>query len=152
MNKSIEIIRQPRLRLIEITGALSIEQLNKVQAGFNNNIIWNIGHMIAAQQGICYRRAGLSLKVNDAFFETYKPETKPERFIDDAELSEIKGLLVSTLDELEADYNANLFDNYTPFVTRYGVNIAGIDDAISFLPFHEGLHLGCILALKRLVS
>jgi DinB superfamily len=152
MNKKIESIRNPRKLLIELTKELSTEQLNEVPAGFNNNIIWNVAHLISAQEGVCYKRSGLELKTGEIFFQSYRPGTKPEGFVDSDEVEKIKTLLLSTLDELEADYDAGIFKNYTSVVTRYGIEIADIEDAINFLPFHEGLHMGCIVALKRLVS
>lgn len=61
MNKQIEIIRKTRVKLLEMLSDLSTDQLNKIPAGFNNNIIWNLAHLVAAQQGICYLRAGLPM-------------------------------------------------------------------------------------------
>ena len=152
MDKAIETIRNPRKLLIKLIEELSIEQLNKVPPGFNNNIIWNMGHIITAQQGVCYRRYGLDLKIDEDFFLRYKPDTKPEGFIDSMGVEKITTLLFTTLDELEVDYNAGIFTNYPTLITRYGIEINSIDSAISFLPFHEGLHIGCIIALKKLVS
>jgi hypothetical protein len=152
MDKAIETIRNPRKLLIKLIEGLSIEQLNEVPPGFNNNIIWNMGHIITAQQGVCYRRCGLDLKIDDDFFQRYKPDTKPEGFIDSIGVEKITTLLFTTLDELEVDYNAGIFTNYPTFITRYGIEINSIDSAISFLPFHEGLHIGCMVALKKLVS
>lgn len=131
---------------------LSIEQLNKIPEGFNNNLIWNIGHLVATQQGICYKRAGFSLVIDKAFFDTYKSGTKPEGYVDEAGFEQIKQLLVSTIDQLEIDYNNNEFTNYTTWTTRYNFEINNIDEAMTFLPFHEGLHTGYIMALKRALS
>ncbi len=152
MNKAIELIKNPRAEIIKAIEGLSIQQLNEVPAGFNNNIIWNMGHLIAAQQGVCYRRSALDLKIDESFFNQYKPGTKPEGFINEAEVEKIKALLFTTLDELEADLPKPIFSNYTSVMTRYGVELASIDDAIRFLPFHEGLHIGYIMALKRVVA
>jgi hypothetical protein len=151
MNKAIERLKNPRMMLIKILNELSTEQLNKVPAGFNNNVIWNVAHMIAAQQGLCYKRAGEQMKIEEEFFQAYKPDTKPEKFVDSEEVEKIKELLLSTLDELETDYQNKLFGNYPTFTTRYGVEIDGIDEVLSFLPFHDGLHIGSVLALRKLV-
>ena len=152
MTKSIEIIKKTRIHLLSQVSELSIEQLNKIPAGFNNNIAWNMGHMVGTQQGICYKRAGLDTVVGEVFFETYKPGTKPDKFIDEQQIETIKELFISTLDRFEADYENNLFANYTPWTTRSGVDLGSIEDVLSFLPFHEGLHTGYIWALKRVVS
>jgi len=136
MNKSIEIIRNPRLNLLKFVNDLSIDQLNMIPNGFVNNIMWNLGHMISAQQD---------------FFETFKSGSKPERLYTADDLKNIEELFTSTLDQLEADMENNIFVKYTPVTTRYGVELNGIEDAIKFLPFHEGLHLGYIFALRRAV-
>jgi hypothetical protein len=152
MTKAIEIIAAPRTKVIEILKELSLEQLNMVPAGFNNNIIWNAGHMIAAQQGVCYKRAGLNTVIDEAFFETFKPGTKPERFFDAADVENIIGLFTTTLTQLEADLQTDKFANYPTWTTRYGAELSSINDAVAFLPFHEGLHIGTIVALKKLVG
>jgi len=151
MNKSIEIIRNPRLNLLKFVNDLSIDQLNMIPNGFVNNIMWNLGHMISAQQGICYKRSGLPAIIDEDFFETFKSGSKPERFYTADDLKNIEELFTSTLDQLEADMENNIFVKYTPVTTRYGVELNGIEDAIKFLPFHEGLHLGYIFALRRAV-
>jgi len=33
----------------------SLEQLNKIPEGFNNNLIWNIAHCVVTQQLLCYK-------------------------------------------------------------------------------------------------
>ena len=149
MTKSIEIIKKPRLALFELIKDLSIEQLNQVPAGFNNNIIWNMGHLVAAQQGICYRRAGVEMIVSEDYYNTYGPGSKAERFISQAELEEIKDYFTSTLDQFVIDYNNNVFANYVAWTTRYGVDLNNVEDAFKFLPFHEGLHFGYIMAQRR---
>ena len=151
MKRAIEIIKQPRQIVLDEISHLSVEQLNKIPQGFNNNIIWNLGHMIAAQQGICYKRAGLDVRVDEALFHAYKSDTKPEGFVDAEGVEEIKKLLFTTLDQLEADYDNGIVNNYTLFVTRYGIPLSSIDEAIAFLPFHEGLHIGYIMSLRKLV-
>lgn len=149
--KQIEIMRQPRIKILSVLETFSLDQLNTIPAGFNNNILWNLGHMIAAQQGVCYKRAGLDTWVADSFFQAYKPGTKPEGYIGQEQLDEIKELLMTSLDQLQADLQAGVFTNYPAWTTRYGAEIRDINDAIAFLPFHEGLHVGYIMGLRKLV-
>lgn len=152
MNKSIQTIKSLRQHLLNTTTDLTIDQLNAIPANFSNNIIWNMGHVIASQQGVCYRRSGVDLVVDDDFFSRYKPGTIPEGPVGEAEVELIKSLLITTIDQLEADYANQMFPNtYLSVVTRYGIELNGIDSGIDFLPFHEGLHLGAILAIKKAV-
>jgi uncharacterized damage-inducible protein DinB len=149
LDKQLEFIQQPRLMILKVLESFTLEQLNTIPAGFNNNIAWNLGHMLAAQLGIWYRRAGLA--VDENFYELYKPDSKPEAPITQEQLDDIKLRLITSLDQLKKDYAANIFTNYPTWTTRYGAVISNIDEAISFLPFHEGLHIGYIMAMRKLV-
>jgi len=152
MHQQIEKIKATRTFLLTLIEDLTIEQLNQIPEGFNNNIIWNLAHLTATQQKICYLRTGLQPILQDKYISPYLSGTKPDLFVDAANVETIKTLLFSSLDELESDFKKSFFTNYTPFVTRYGVAIDTIDDAISFLPYHEGYHTGVITVLKKLVK
>src|ERR1700704_4826563 len=133
MESAFDIIRKQRSGLLEQVKELNIEQLNEVQHGFNNNIAWNLGHLVATQQGINYSRAGLELRIDKNFQLRYKSGTRPEGFIDEDSIKEINNLLTSTIDEFEIDYNNNLFTNYTAWTSRAGMEINDIDASIKFL-------------------
>ena len=152
MNKQIDRIKKLRISVIDLIGSLTIDQLNQVPPGFNNNIIWNIGHLFAAQQGVCYIRSGNTPVIDDNYIKMYGKGTKPAQFVNETEFNNIKLLLVSSLDRLEVDYQNNLFVNYNAWTTSYNVALSTIDEAIEFLLFHEGLHYGYIMALKRVIS
>jgi hypothetical protein len=152
MEKQFEILRKTRAFLLTIINELTPEQLNKVPGGFNNNIAWNFGHVIAAQQGVCYKRAGLPMIIDEELFARFRPESKPEGPVGESEIQSLKSLLLSTIDDLETDYKAGRFNEYKPWTTRYGVQIDHIEDAISFLSFHDGLHVGYAMALRRAIK
>lgn len=73
----IERLRKIRSALLDATGDLTIDQLNRIPEGFNNNIIWNLAHLVSVQQGVCYLRAGEPLSVEESFYHAYKPGTRP---------------------------------------------------------------------------
>ncbi len=152
MTQQIERTKSIRTYLLNLVDNLTIEQLNEIPESFNNNIIWNIAHLIAVQQSICYKRSGLQPIAQAKYVSPYLPGTKPEHIVDNTEVETIKSLFLSTINELESDYKKGFFTTYTPVVTRYGVELANIDDALNFLPFHEGLHLGYIMAMKRVLK
>ena len=152
MHQQIENAKNTRTFLLTLIEDLSTEQLNQIPEGFNNNIIWNLAHLVAVQQAICYKRSGLQPIVQDKYVTPYLPGTKPEGFMDTSEVEIIKTLMLSSLNEFESDYKKSFFTTYTPVVTRYGVALDNIDDAINFLLFHEGFHIGTVLALKKLVK
>lgn len=152
MYKQLDVVRKTRTAIIKTISDLSTDQINEVPSHFNNNIIWNIAHLIVAQDNIFYVRSGHPLKnVNQEFFDSYKPGSKPEKPVSTEEIERIKDLLFSSLDQLENDLQLDMFGNYPTWTTRYGVDVENINDALTLLAFHDGLHFGCILAQSRLV-
>lgn len=152
IDKSIDIVRTTRKNFLQLLDGLSIDALNKIPDGFNNNIIWNFAHIIVSQQILCYKLAGLPLKIDEIYISKYSKGTKPEAFVDENEIAFFKEKSVQFLDELVIDIENGLFNNYNAYMTSFGVELTSIDDAVKFLPTHEGLHLGYSMALKRIVN
>lgn len=137
--------------LINLTEGIPIKKLNEIPAGFNNNLAWNVGHIIANQQILCYRNAGVKPVIEDEFIDKYKTGTRPESFIDERKFDAFKKYLIETIDKFEEDSTTNMFQNYKAFDLRSypGVRLTNISDAASFVSFHDGLHVGYSMALKR---
>jgi len=152
MKEEINNMRKVRAYLLNAIKDLNVEQLNTIPDNFNNNIIWNMAHLISAQQGVCYKRAEISMHVNEDFFNAYKPGSKPVKPLTETEIEDVKKLLLTSLDLLETDIDKNAFEGYKTWTTRYDVEIKNINDIINFLQFHEGLHMGAIMALKNIVK
>jgi len=151
MNIQIETIRKNRALLLEQLAGLDTAQFNETPEGFSNNIAWNLGHMVVVQEGVCYKKAGLPTTISDDFWRKFAPGSKPGGAIGADEIAYIKDLFFITLDELEVDYNKQIFDNYTAWTTRLGDELTCIDDGLKFLEFHEALHAQAIIAIKILV-
>lgn len=131
----------------------SLEDLNKIPVGFNNNIIWNIGHIVVTGQLLAYKLSGLPIMISDELVNKYKKDSKPNGDVSQEEVDEIKSLLFSTIEKLEADYNKGVFKEYNTYtVSTTGNTLTNIDEAIQFILFHEGMHLGYVLALVRAIK
>jgi hypothetical protein len=148
----IDNIRKTRTYAIEHVKDLSLEKLNLVPHGFNNNIIWNMGHLVAAQMSICYTKGGLTSTIPQNIYAEYMPGTRPVHFFDNDVEDEVKQLLIDSLNTLESDYLNNYFSHFSSWTNRYGTPLTNIDDALTYLQFHEGLHLGVIMSLRKLVQ
>jgi len=149
MKDLIEVARTNRRLLEKILDTHSLDQLNTVPEGFSNNLIWNIAHVIVTQQLLVYKLSNLPLMVDDQMVDDYCKGTKVERTVNQEELEKIRALLFSTLDQTEKDLKANVFSKFEEYPTSTGFVLKSVKDAISFNNFHEGIHLGYILALKK---
>ena len=149
MNWAFDITLKNRAVLKSFIENFSLEELNKIPSGFNNNIIWNIAHTIAVQQSLIYRLSGLPTIVSEELIERFKKGTKPERDLTQAEVDEIKGLLFSTVEKTKEDFDNEIFENFHEYTVTTKNTLTNVLEAIEFNNFHEGIHLGYILALKK---
>jgi hypothetical protein len=90
----------------------SLEQLNKIPQGFSNNLIWNIGHVIVAQQSLVYRGSNVPMPIPESLLEMYKPGTRPTRDVTQEEVKELKHLLIAVIDQFESDIQKDIFKTY----------------------------------------
>jgi hypothetical protein len=127
----------------------SLEALNKVPEGFSNNIIWNIAHTIVTQQLLVYKLSGLPMLVSEDMVDAYKKGTKAERDLSQAEVEIIKELLFSPIEKTKEDYNNKFFQSYNEYTVSTKSTLRKVEEAIDFNNFHEGIHFGYILALRK---
>lgn len=150
---TFEVLKKTRAFFKKFIETNSLEDLNKIPKGFNNNIIWNIGHIVVIEQLLVYKLSGLPMMVSDKLVEAYKKDTKPQGNVDQDQVNEISSLLFSTIKKTEEDYNNQVFKNYIPYtVSTTGNTLQNIDEALQFVLFHEGIHLGYVLALLRAIK
>lgn len=149
MDWDFDITLKNRAVLKTFIETYSLEELNKVPKGFKNNIIWNIAHTIATQQLLVYKLSGLPMVLSEEFVNEFRKGTKTERDLSQAEVDEIKGLLFSTVEKLKEDYNNKIFQTYNEYTVTTKSTLTNVEEAIAFNNFHEGIHLGYILALKK---
>lgn len=121
----------------------------EIPKNFNNNIWWNIAHVVVTQQILVYKFSGMKMQVDADLTKKYMKGSKPEGEPTKEEVELIKKLLFSTLEQTEADYKAGKFTDYKEYTTSANVTLSNVDDALYFNLFHEGIHLGSILALLR---
>ena len=151
MVKQFEILRANRLIILKVIEDLTIDQLNKIPAGFKNNIAWNLTHLLVTQQLLCYRFSGVKVAIDEDMIDNYKKGTVPMGLISLTEFEAIKTQFLLLVDRFIKDFNTAIFKEYQPYTTSANVTLNNIQDAIEFNNFHEGIHLGYILALKKLV-
>tara|TARA_R110000868_G_scaffold68878_3_gene203477 strand:+ start:340 stop:822 length:483 start_codon:yes stop_codon:yes gene_type:complete len=151
MNTSIDVTRTSRKMLSQILKGYTLAQLNAIPAGHNNNLIWNIAHIVVVQQMLVYKLSGLPMNISDSLVEKYKKGTKPEQDATQAEVDEIYNLLMTTIDQTEIDMNNNSFVNYQEYPTSTGFVLKNAKDAMFFNSFHEGIHIGAILGIRKFI-
>lgn len=151
MQQTFAITAKSREILLQYLENYTPEQLNKVPAGFNNNLIWNLIHIIVVQQMLVYNLSGLPMMISQELVDKYKRGTRPEADVTTEEIEIIKKLLFETVAQTEADYSDGVFKNYQSFTTMTGFKINTVEDAINFNNYHEGVHTGVMMGIRKLL-
>ena len=151
MNEVFEFIINARKAFIHLIDGLSIEQLNKIPEGYNNNIIWNFGHIVVSTQTLCYVRTEILKDTSSVKFnEFYKKDTRPTYTVTEEEVEEIKAIALESIEKIKEDYANRLFANMTPFSTStYGVEMKSIEEVLITTIGHDNVHYGYAWALKK---
>ena len=151
MQRTFEITTTSRKIVSQILENHSLEQLNKIPEGFKNNLIWNIAHIVVTQQLLVYKFSGLPMMVSEELVQKYMKGTKPEHNATQAEVDEIKSLLHKIIDQTKQDFDNKIFENYQEYPTSTGFVLKNAEDAMMFNNFHEGLHIGIMMGLRKFI-
>jgi hypothetical protein len=151
MKTQFEILIKSRELVLQVIDDLSIEQLHVIPKGFKNNIVWNVAHLVVTQQLLQYKMSGANCLIPDDLISDFRKGTFPKREFNNEEFDEIKELLIALPETLIEDYEAGIFQDYEAYETSTGFVLDSLETAIAFNNFHEGIHLGIIRSIKKLV-
>ena len=151
MEAIFKIWETSRKQYLKFFDGYTLEQLNRIPEGFSNNLIWNIGHIIVAQQGLVYRLSGLPTYITDEMTDTYKNGSKPTGMTTQTEVDELKVLLMTLLEKTKDDFVKEKFNNYNEFTTSTGFHLASTKEALEFNNYHEAIHLGFMMNIRKFV-
>jgi hypothetical protein len=137
--------------LSNVLDELSLEQLNKIPDGFNNNILWNIAHILVTEQMLTYGLSNLPITMKPEFISKFKKGSKCLSNYTNEDVQLIKNEYLKLNNKTKQDYQENLFVNFTKYPTSTNIVLNNVDEALQFNTLHEGIHLGVILSIKKQV-
>lgn len=154
MEKVFKFIIDARKAFIELLDGLSIEELNRIPEGFNNNIIWNFGHIVVSTQTLSYVRTGIwPDKFRVKFVDAYEKGSKPSYFVNASEVDTLKALSIATIQKIEEDYKQGIFESTHAYQTStYGALLQDIEAVLVTSIGHDNLHFGYAQAQRRAIK
>jgi len=84
--------------------------------------------------------------------KAYRNGTRPERPYTQEDVDAVKAILVSSAEQCKIDFEEGYFGEYQGFMTKTGFNLKSVSQAIQFNLYHEGVHMGYVLAMRRFVE
>lgn len=148
---TLDLIRRNRLKILSLFEGMPAERLVKIPAGFRNNMLWNLGHIAVAQQVLCNKMSGLPMRLPAGAPGLFSKGTDPSGWASAPDAGTVASWLMPAIDALEDDIARGAFVTYEPYETSMGNRLTSVSEALDHLLWHEGLHLGTMLALRKLV-
>ena len=122
-----------------------------VPDGLNNHIFWNIAHCVATQQLLHYYLTGNDFRVDQKWVELYKKGTFPCFDEEKEDVENLAFILKETSKLLASDYDEGYFAEYKTYSTSFGLELKNIENAIIYNNIHEGIHLGHVMAQRKIL-
>jgi hypothetical protein len=149
---SLALLKATRQKFISLIDELSIEELNEIPKGFNNNIAWNFGHAVVSAYLLAYVRTGVNPSIQIPLADKYKIGTKPESFIGKDEIESLKKLSTDFFIKIEKDISENKFQSLVSYNTiSFGVEMTNIEEYLAVIWGHETLHYTTALCMKKMI-
>ncbi len=149
---AINILMQTRKLIVKAVENLPDEAYFKIPDGFDNNLAWNIGHIVVVQQLLHYGLTENELLIPKRFLLLYRTGTSPAGWKQQPDMGQLVAMLLPHAEKLQADFEAGNLANFKPYVTSTGISLATIEEAIAFNNFHEGLHAGAMLSIQNFLD
>lgn len=154
MHPALSFARATRLKMLEMTESLSTGELNHIPEKLSNNLAWQMGHVTVITEALMYLRGGIQPERPITGLKHYMKGSRPEAFIPESEITQIKTRLLSSLDELEQTLpQQNIHQPLeTPFINSFiGMTYGTLDELLWFTSHHDMLHLGNMTTLKKMI-
>ncbi|MCR2805742.1 DinB family protein [Paenibacillus soyae] len=146
--KQLRFVRDQTIKHVK---ELSEEKARTVPSGFNNNILWNLGHILFVHERFAFALTNENMELSKLFAERFAPGTKPENGGTQVPgMEEIVLLLSKQIERIEQTLELRLEDELEkPFVTSSGLEVTTVKECLSFCLYHEGMHFAAIKAIKQ---
>ncbi|WP_431124974.1 DinB family protein [Flagellimonas flava] len=151
MEKQFDILLKNRIIFKCFLDQTPKEDLFRIPNGFKNNIWWNIAHAMVTQQLLIYKLSGVDFDIEEELIDKYRKGTVPDGVPSESEFNKVSEYIISTVEQMQKDYAEGLFTNFESYITTPKVGLETVEDAIAFLTFHDGIHLGAILAIQKVL-
>lgn len=145
------VMRVGRSRVLGAIEGLSDEQLLKTPPPFKNNILWNLGHILYVQYAVIFHPAGVPLPLPADFKTCFMRDTSPSTWAEPPSIETVKSHLASSVATIEEAYRSGRLAGYKPFELPIPLTLSTPEDAFAMSAFHEGIHLGIIMSIKKFV-
>lgn len=144
--KTFRITRNHMMRELE---GLSEADMLIIPEGRDDNVIWNVGHLLCSISRLTYVFSGYPLPIPEEYLGRFGKGTCARDWDREPEVKEVLERFTAFPERLVEDYIGGKFNDYKPLQITPEDTIRSVEEAVAFHCFHEGLHIGMIISLKE---
>ncbi|KZE68920.1 formate dehydrogenase [Fictibacillus phosphorivorans] len=117
--------------------------------GFNNNILWHVGHVLTTAEYFLFGFPEKSLNLPKHYIELFNRGTSPKDWKREVPaLAELKQQLAEQLERIKQIPEERLHEK----LEKEFFNFKTFGELVNFAVFHETYHLGQMHAIKRIIE
>lgn len=137
-----------RARVVELGDALG-SRIAVRPPGFANHALWNFGHLAVTTARLTYGLAGQEHGLDPGLVDDFGKGSSPAEWSREYAWADLRGLLGEQPAQIARDLAEGRFASFRRYETSAGVVLESVEQALSFNTFHEGLHLGYVMAMRK---
>lgn len=149
---AFKTLRTTRWHMVREINGLSNAELLIIPESRDDNILWNIGHLLCSLSRLTYVFSGYPLPIPEPYLTNFGKGTNALGWVSPPDPDEVLRLFLEMPGRIEADYRAGKFVEYKTLTLGGGHTVESVEEAIAFHCFHEGLHIGMVISLKRMLG
>lgn len=126
------------------------DQMLSVPDGMGHNVLWNLGHVVHSLYSMTYKPCGLPMPIPDSYEKLFKGGTSPKDWEATPDVTEVMEHMQNSSKIVAGELSKGTFNGFTK-LDLAGTPLTSIEQVLGFHLYHEGIHLGMCMELKKLV-
>ena len=147
----LDKLAEGRNLLLDRTKDLTLDQYNRIPLGFNNNIIWNMGHILVVSEDLLYENSPYQRPVHELVKSRFEKGSVPDEIVGEDDILLIRHSLQQTAQYYKICTGMDKPGNEIASVNHSGLTVISYE-AMRFLIFHEDMHCRRIAQLMEVVG
>lgn len=143
---------QVRQRIAELIESFPADRTEAMPRGWRNNARWHAGHLVVTPRLLTLGLMREALDVPDDYRAWFAKGTSPADWAAGGvpPVGQLAAELVPTAEKMFRLFGSRMHAAFPePYTTSAGVVLRSPAEALNFSLFHDGIHLGLLLALRR---
>jgi hypothetical protein len=150
---SIKHFQWIRNNSIKLGESVDDAALLEVPKGFNNNILWNLGHLFVATENLLFKASGRETHFPEDYPEAFGGGTSPKTWTTEPPTKEeILSELADQIKRITETFEGHLDDALPKELNIASIEMKTVGDLLEFTTLHETIHFTTIKLYNQLLK